>query len=218
MSKFILADDHPLFRDALTTTLKSGFPKDQIESADSIDSVKKLISQSGEPDLLLLDLNMPGSEGFFGLIYLRENYPSLPVVVISAMEDPVIIQRALAYGAIGFIPKSSPAELLIEGVKTAMEGEVWLPPTLKQAVDRLSHEEKDFAERVATLTDQQFKVMMHLTEGRLNKQIAYDLHISEATVKAHITAIFRKLGVQNRTQAVILATKLKLPQETLVSD
>ena len=215
MLKFILADDHPLFRDALTTTLRSAFPKDQLDAAGSIDAVKALIDASGEPDLLLLDLNMPGSEGFFGLIHLREHYPALPIVVISAMEDPAIIQRSIAYGAFGFIPKSSPAQLFIDGIRAVLEGDVWLPPSLKAAVGRLSREETDFSKRVAALTDQQFKVLMHLTEGRLNKQIAYDLHISEATVKAHITAIFRKLGVQNRTQAVILASKLKLPQHNL---
>lgn len=214
MLKFILADDHPLFRDALTNTLRSAFPKDQLEAADSIDTVKSLIDAGGEPDVLLLDLNMPGSEGFFGLIHLREHYPSLPVVVISAMEDPAIIQRSIAYGAVGFIPKSSASHLFIDGIKAVLDGDVWVPPALKVAVERLSREETDFSKRVAALTDQQFKVLMHLTEGRLNKQIAYDLHISEATVKAHITAIFRKLGVQNRTQAVILAAKLKLPEQS----
>ena len=106
MPKLILADDHPLFRDALATTLTQGFPGIDIDAVDSIDGVKSLIDKQGEPDLLLLDLNMPGSEGFFGLIHLREHYPALPVVVISAMEDPAIIQRALAYGATGFIPKA----------------------------------------------------------------------------------------------------------------
>jgi len=119
----------------------------------------------------------------------------------------------LSYGASGFIPKSCPTDQLLEGIQAVCDGDIWLPADLKREVDRLSDEEKDFAERVATLTDQQFRVLMHLTEGRLNKQIAYDLSISEATVKAHITAIFRKLGVQNRTQAVIAASKLQLPQE-----
>ena len=212
MACFLIADDHPLFRDALTTALKRGFPNDQIFTSDSIEATRTLIENEGEPDLLLLDLNMPGSEGFFGLIHLRENFAAVPIVVISAMEDPVVIQRALAYGASGFIPKSCPAEQIIAGIKTVIEGDCWVPDSLRLELERLPDEEKDFSDRVATLTDQQFKVLMHLTEGRLNKQIAYDLGISEATVKAHITAIFRKLGVQNRTQAVIAAAKLKLPE------
>ena len=214
MANFLIADDHPLFRDALTTALKRGFPNDRIFTSDSITTTKELIEAEGEPDLLLLDLNMPGSDGFFGLIHLREYYAAVPIVVISAMEDPLVIQRALAYGASGFIPKSCPAELIIEGISAVMDGDCWVPGQLKVELDRLPAEEKDFSDRVSTLTDQQFKVLMQLTEGRLNKQIAYDLNISEATVKAHITAIFRKLGVQNRTQAVIAASKLKLPEST----
>ncbi|AJQ96881.1 response regulator transcription factor [Gynuella sunshinyii] len=214
MAIFLIADDHPLFRDALTTALKRGFPRDRILTSDSITTTKELIETDGEPDLLLLDLNMPGSDGFFGLIHLRECYASVPIVVISAMEDPLVIQRALAYGASGFIPKSCPAEQIIEAINAVLEGDCWVPAAIKAELERLPLEEKDFSDRVATLTDQQFKVLMHLTEGRLNKQIAYDLNISEATVKAHITAIFRKLGVQNRTQAVIAASKLKLPENT----
>lgn len=213
MTRFLIADDHPLFRDALSATIQQGIPDCQIQTAESIDSVKINLDANGEPDLLLLDLKMPGSDGFFGLVHLREHYPALPVVVISAMEDPATIQRALSYGAIGFIPKSSASQTMVQGLMAVLEGETWLPDTLRKEVERLSEEEKDFAERVGTLTDQQFRVLMQLTEGRLNKQIAYDLNISEATVKAHITAIFRKLGVQNRTQAVIAASRLRLDDQ-----
>lgn len=213
MARFLIADDHPLFRDALTVALQKSFPDVEILTADSVDSVKNVITQQGEPDLLLLDLNMPGSEGFFGLIHLREQFPSVPVVVISAVDDTSVVQRSLSYGASGYIPKSCPADQLVDGLKAIIDGDVWVPESLRADMGQLSEEEKNFAERVAMLTDQQFRVLMHLTEGRLNKQIAYDLNISEATVKAHITAIFRKLGVQNRTQAVIVASKLKLPQQ-----
>ncbi len=216
MTRFLIADDHPLFRDALSTTILNGFPNSQVQTADSIDAVKNCLETNSEPDLLLLDLKMPGSEGFFGLVHLREHYPSVPVVVISAMEDPATIQRSLSYGASGFIPKSCPSQTMVIGLRVVLQGDIWLPDDLRREVDRLPTEEKDFAERIGTLTDQQFRVLMHLTEGRLNKQIAYDLNISEATVKAHITAIFKKLGVQNRTQAVIAASKLQL-EETSTS-
>ena len=206
----IVADDHPLFRAAIREALQARHQVTSFLEASSFESLQELVDQQQEVDLVLLDLHMPGVSGFAGLVYLCKQYPSVPVVIISANEDPVVIQRALRLGAAGFIPKSSSIETIMEAIDSVLMGEIWSPPTagLSQGAGRDS--ELELAERMAQLTPQQFKVLMMMSQGLLNKQIAYELGVSEATIKAHVTAVMHKLGVSNRTQAVLAAGKLSV--------
>lgn len=212
MAKLIVADDHPLFRNALINAISSTFVTKATIETDSFESTCQALEQHPDTDLLLLDLHMPGNCGFLGLIQLRKNYPSLPIVVISASEDLDVIRRVMAFGASAYVPKSANPIDISTALNAVLEGELWVPQHIKKQVlnQNDSEQDLDLAAKVAQLTQQQYKVLYYLTEGWLNKQIAYDLHISEATVKAHITAIFRKLGCTNRTQVVIQAQRLTL--------
>lgn len=201
----VIADDHPLFRGALYQAVHLAMNQAHLLEADSIDSLLTLLGEHDEVDLLLLDLKMPGANGLEGLAHLRGQYPDLPVVVVSAAEEPAIIGQVMAMGALGFIPKSSPMKTLVDALTTVLGGDTWLPEGIA-----LQQEEYPLAERLSSLTPQQYKVLLMLRDGSLNKQIAWDLSVSEATIKAHITAIFRKLGVKNRTQAVIALQQLDL--------
>jgi DNA-binding NarL/FixJ family response regulator len=207
----IVADDHPLFRSAIKEALASEQEATQFLEAGSFESLQALVDQNQEIDLVLLDLHMPGVSGFAGLVYLCNRYPSVPVVIISANEDPVVIRRALAHGASGFIPKSSSMETIRGAIAAVLMGEVWSPPSLGRTnLPGRNASEVELAERMAQLTPQQFRVLMMMSQGLLNKQIGYELNVSEATVKAHVTAIMSKLGVNNRTQAVLVAERLSV--------
>lgn len=214
MAKLIVADDHPLFRNALINAISSTFATKATVETDSFDSTCDALEQHPDADLLLLDLHMPGNCGFLGLIQLRKTYPALPIVVISASEELDVIRRVMSFGASAYVPKSANPADISAALNAVMAGDLWVPAAIKkQVLEHQSSEAEDdldLAAKVAQLTQQQYKVLYYLTEGWLNKQIAYDLHISEATVKAHITAIFRKLGVTNRTQVVIQAQRLTL--------
>lgn len=204
----IIVDDHPLFRDALRQALSDSIRDLQISEAGSLDGLSGAIDEKSETDLVLLDLAMPGVKGLSGLMYLRAQYPEIPVVVVSANEDPAAIRRCIEFGASGFIPKSLPVETIRVAVRTVLDGDVWTPPDLDlgQAGDG---DTSDLVARLATLTPQQVRVLMMLSEGLLNKQIAYKLNVSEATIKAHVSAILQKLGVDSRTQAVIAVNKIE---------
>lgn len=200
----IIADDHPLFRNALFQSVHMAVSGANLLEADSHDALLTLLEKESEPDLLLLDLKMPGANGMSGLIHLRAEYPELPIVVVSASEDASVVSQAKSHGAFGFIPKSSDMRSLISAINQVLGGEPYFPEGLVS--DSTSY--NDWAEKIATLTPQQYKVLGMLSDGLLNKQIAYELNVSEATIKAHMTAIFRKLGVKNRTQAVILLKEM----------
>ncbi len=215
MTKLIVADDHPLFRNALINAISATFAMKETIETDSFDTTCEALDKHPDTELLLLDLHMPGNCGFFGLIHLRKHYPTLPIVVISASDDIDVIRRVITFGASAFIPKSSNPVVISDALKSVLNGDVWVPPELEKQVwetdnDENIGEDTNLAEKIATLTQQQYKVLYYVNDGWLNKQIAWDLNISEATVKAHMTAIFRKLGVSNRTQAVILASRLQL--------
>lgn len=214
-STFIVADDHPLFRDALTHAIGNCVRGAEIVEADSLDSLQTVVEENPGADLLFLDLNMPGVSGFSALAYIRNNYASLPTVIVSAMDDPSVIRRSIQHGASGFIPKSSPISTIEDGIKAVLDGEVWLPDGIELRDNRLSGEEVSMADAVGKLTPHQFRVLMMLGEGLLNKQIAYQLSVSEATIKAHITAIFRKMNVSNRTQAVLAVQQLRIDSPSL---
>lgn len=208
--QIIIADDHPLFRAALRQAVGQAVSGVDILEADSIASLQAAIEDCPDADLVLLDLNMPGAHGFSGLVFLRGQYPGLPVVVVSGSEDLQVVRRAIDYGASGFIPKSSPLPTISEAIRGVLDGDVWLPPGIAGKISAMPGAPAELAAQLASLTPQQFRVLGMLSEGLLNKQIAYELDVSEATIKAHITAIFRKLGVRNRTQAVIALQHMEL--------
>jgi len=204
----IVADDHPLFRAAIREALQARHEVALFLEASSFESLQELVDEQPEVDLVLLDLHMPGVSGFAGLVYLCKQYPSVPVVIISANEDPAVIRRALRHGAAGFIPKSTNIEIIMEAIDAVLMGEVWAPEPATTHGGIENGSELDIAERMAQLTPQQFRVLMMMSQGLLNKQIAYELGVSEATIKAHVTAVMNKLGVTNRTQAVLAASRL----------
>ena len=206
--RLLIADDHPLFRGAMREAVAGMLERVDIAEAGTFDEVVELLERGGEVDLILLDLKMPGVRGFSGLMYMRAQYPSVPVVVVSANDDPAAIRRCMEFGASGFIPKTLGVEAMRGAIRRVLDGGVWTPPD----VDLSSGSDAENAElmaRMATLTPQQVRVLMMLSEGLLNKQIAYQLSVSEATVKAHVSAILQKLGVESRTQAVIAAAKIE---------
>ncbi|MCH1931357.1 response regulator transcription factor [Shewanella sp. A25] len=211
----IIADDHPLFRNALRQALSTAFDQTQWFEADSADALQSVLDTPNVSfDLVLLDLQMPGSHGYSTLIHLRSHYPDLPVVVISAHEDIITISRAIHYGGSGFIPKSASMETLKEALTAVLFGDIWLPAGA-EIVPVEDDDTDKMATKLSDLTPQQYKVLQMFAEGLLNKQIAYDLGVSEATIKAHATAIFRKLGVRNRTQAVIALGQLEMEKVDL---
>ncbi|TVO38223.1 response regulator transcription factor [Vibrio algivorus] len=201
----IIADDHPLFRNALFQSIHMAVSGANLHEADSLDALLALIKKVDEPDLLLLDLKMPGSNGMSGLIHLRSEYPDLPIVVISASEESSVVSQVKSHGAFGFIPKSSDMRELNSALNQVLNGDPFFPEGLIQNNDACN----ELSQKLVALTPQQYKVLGMLSDGLLNKQIAYELNVSEATIKAHMTAIFRKLDVKNRTQAVILLQQLE---------
>ena len=215
-STVIVADDHPLFRDALIHAVNKVLPESGVVESDSLESLQLAVQANSEADLLLLDLNMPGVSGFSALAWIRQNHPSLPTVVVSAIDDPAVMRRAIEHGASGFIPKSSSISTIESGIESVLEGEVWLPEGVDPNGAGLESDEASAAAGLSTLTPHQFRVLMMLGEGLLNKQIAYELGVSEATIKAHVTAIFRKMGVNNRTQAVLAVQQLAVAEPALL--
>jgi DNA-binding NarL/FixJ family response regulator len=209
--RLVIADDHPLFRGALRQAVSGLFDRADIGEAGTFEEMTELLERGGEVDLILLDLRMPGARGFSGLMYLRAQYPAVPIVVVSGNEDPAVIRRCMEFGASGFIPKTLGADPLRAAIAAVLRGEVWTPPDvdLSRGADAGS---AAVIARLATLTPQQVRVMMMLSGGLLNKQIAYELGVSEATVKAHVSAILQKLGVDSRTQAVIAAGRIEAGQ------
>jgi DNA-binding NarL/FixJ family response regulator len=210
--RLVIADDHPLFRGALRQAVTGLFEAGDIAEAGSFDDIVSLLDRGSEMELILLDLAMPGVRGFSGLLYLRAQYPSVPVVVVSANDDPVVMRRCMEFGASGFIPKKLGIDILRSGINAVLAGGVWTPPDLDLQAGGSDGETSALLTRLATLTPQQVRVLMMLSEGLLNKQIAYELSVSEATIKAHVSAILQKLGVDNRTQAVIAAAKIESGQ------
>lgn len=205
--QFVIADDHPLFRDALKQTLSNMFPDSRLDVAGSLDDLIAIIEGHDDIDLILLDLKMPGVQGFSGLMYLRAQFPNIPVVIVSANEETQVMRRALDLGASGYIPKSSSLDSMHGAIKGVLDGELVVPDGID--LDTVGDSEADeITKRMATLTPQQVRVLMMLQEGLLNKQIAYEISVSEATVKAHVSAILQKLQVESRTQAVIAAGRI----------
>ena len=214
MSKFIVADDHPLFRNAISQVLQTMAGEQEIVEAQDMASLQIKLSDHPDTDLVLLDLHMPGAHGFSALAYVQGHCGKMPVLVVSANEKTDIIQRAVEFGAQGFLPKSSGVTTILEAIQTVLQGDIWLPAQTGARGLPLSQSEQQLMAGIASLTPQQYLVLTMLAEGLLNKQIAYELDVTEATIKAHMTAIFRKLGVRSRTQAVLAIGKLNLEEST----
>ena len=208
----IIAEDHPLFRDALKQTLATSLAGIGFTEVGSVEKLLDALAAHPSIDLVLLDLKMPGEKGaaslsgLTGLMYLRSQHPEIPVVIVSASDNPSMIRRCANLGAAGFISKSLPVDKIRLAVKTILDGGIWFSDEMQRngGGDELG----DLATRLATLTPQQVRVLSMLGQGLLNKQIAYELNVSEATVKAHVSAILQKLGVDSRTQAVIAVNRI----------
>jgi DNA-binding NarL/FixJ family response regulator len=211
----LIADDHPLFRDALRRAVVQAIPDAALREADSVVALHASVDAHPDTELLLLDLHMPGASGFSALVHIRGQHPGLPIIVVSAHEEASVIRRAIAHGASGYIPKSAPVETIVDAVRKVLDGDIWIPLSVRNSTALLKPEEANVAALVAELTPQQFRVLNMISEGLLNKQIAWELGVSEATVKAHMTAIMRKLGVSNRTQVALLASHLAIEVDTL---
>ncbi len=210
MDRFLVVDDHPLFREALHSAVRTAYPQAEVVEAASIDEAIAQIERRPAFDLALIDLSMPSVKGFEGVLKVRARFPGLPLVVVSGLEDPRIVNEAMNCGISGFIPKSIKKAELTDAIRKVMNGEVFVPASYTPASPDKSAKAKklEFAERLATLTPQQLRVLGMLRQGLLNKQIAYELDVGETTVKAHVSEVLRKLNVASRTQAVIEASGL----------
>ncbi len=203
----MIADDHPLFRGALKQALSGMGGEPEILEAGDFETARAIVAANDDLDLILLDLSMPGVSGLSGLVTLRGLQAGVPVVIVSAHDDPETIRRALSLGASGFISKSSSMEGIREAIASVLAGGIWAPDDIDLGVEA-DPEISDLIQRLRTLTPQQSRVLTMLAEGLLNKQIAYELGVSEATIKAHVSAVLQKLGVDSRTQAVIQLSKI----------
>jgi DNA-binding NarL/FixJ family response regulator len=204
----LIVDDHPLFVEALQRAITTAFPETVTRSAVSIEAAKHQLDGSISFDVVLLDLALPGIRGFDGLLELRTLYPRLPIVVVSALEDPRIVQDVMRYGAAGFISKSADRSEIADAIKDVMDGSLTLPKGYRPPDMPAAETRSDVVRRLRTLTPKQLSVLKMLRQGLLNKQIAHELQIEETTVKAHVSEILRKLNVSSRTQAVIEAQKI----------
>ena len=215
--KILIADDHPLFREAISNVIAAGFGGSEILETEDLDTALELTREHDDLDLILLDLNMPGMHGLNGLISLRNEAPTIPVVIVSAEEDKQVVLQAITYGAVGFITKSSPREQMTDAITQILNGNVYLPSDIirtgKETQRRHRHEDNPISpELLNSLTRRQLLVLERMAKGESNKQIAYNLNIAETTVKAHVSAILRKLGVHNRVQAILSAGDVDFSQ------
>ena len=212
MPTLLIADDHPLFRAALRGAAADAVARLQVLEAESLDGVLAALESRADVDLVLLDLHMPGNHGLAGLAAIRAQYPAVAVVVVSANDDPRVVRRALDHGAAGYLPKSAGLDELREAIRAVLACEQWLPASLRAVVARAQSSDQDteLAARLASLSPQQFRVLGYVAQGLLNKQIADRLDVQERTVKAHLSAIFERLGVRNRTQAGVVLRELEL--------
>lgn len=212
----LVVDDHPLFCDALELTLRSVADFSAIETSDCLEDALKLLDTKSPPALILLDLNLPDVTGLDGLIRLKRQATQTPVIIVSSMTDNAIIAGAIVAGASGFVPKHSPRAVFKEAIEQIKQGEVFKPAGFVES--NATNARDETLSRLSSLTNQQARILDLICEGKLNKQIAFDLTIAETTVKAHVTAIMRKLGVQSRTQAVLVAQDARFAKVLPIQD
>lgn len=217
--KLLIADDHPLFREAIADVIRARYPDAEILQSENLDDAVVLADEHDDLDLILLDLNMPGMHGLNGLMQLRNESPTIPVVIISAEEEKSIVLQAMTYGAVGFIIKSLPREKMTQALEQVLAGQVYLPSDVIRSNSDSSRSNRRRIDQNAiapdtlnSLTRRQLLVLERMANGESNKQIAYTLCIAETTVKAHVSAILRKLNVHNRIQAVLSAGNIDFNQ------
>ena len=201
----LIVEDHPLFSDALAMTLQAACGITVVATAERLQQAVDLIDEGVAADVIVLDLQLPDIEGLDGLTRLKARAPQTPILIVSSVTDARVIAAAIRLGAVGYVPKHSAREVFREAFETLGRGEQYFPEESLLLARSAAHKADGVATKLASLTRQQGRILDLMCEGKLNKQIAYDLSIAETTVKAHVTAIMRKLGVQNRTQAVLLA-------------
>jgi len=209
MHKFLIADDHPLFRDALKGALSSCFTDVTFLEADTLDTTIDVLRKNRKVSIIILDLNMPGCDNFYGLLRVKEIFPNIPIVVLSASDSVQTVSQVMAFGADGFIPKTTATPMIKDGLLAILRGEKWLPDGMAAAILEVDDDAKDIAVKLKELTPKQFQVLKLVKDGLMNKQIASKLSVTEATVKAHIGVIFKKLEVKTRTQIVLAVDKLQ---------
>ena len=212
MYQVLIADDHPLFREAIARVIDDGFPGSTLLEASDLDAALAVAGRHDDLDLVLLDLNMPGMQGLGGLVRLRNLFPTLPAVIVSAEEEKRVILQTITYGAVGFITKSTPRKQMIQALEQVLAGSIYLPADIIRAGSGAGEEStaarrepEDLSDVLATLTRKQLQVFERMSRGDSNKVSAYQLNIAESTVKAHVSAILRKLGATNRVQAILSA-------------
>jgi DNA-binding NarL/FixJ family response regulator len=210
--RILIADDHPLVLGALRQAVSGAIPGVEIHEAQDFDSLAAALEARPDMDLVLLDLSMPGVRGFSGLLYLRAERPAVPVIIVSANEDRAVMRHCLEFGAAAYVPKSLDVASMRAAIRAVLDGGRWAPPDFDARAPG-NAQASALVKRLSSLTPQQVRVLMMLSQGLLNKQIAYELSVSEATVKAHVSAILQKLGVESRTQAVILAARIERAQD-----
>ena len=204
----IIADDHPLFRDAIAQLLARHFTTMQVTQVESMQGLCNTLKAEALPTLVLLDLKLPDTQGMESVLRLKKEFPALPVLIVSAYDDNNVIHMAMQYGASGFIPKSLSMDKMADVIQQILDGDMWFPE-INQDANQASRE--GFEE----LTAVQLKVLSLLRDGKPSKEMASILSVTESTIKAHLTVIFRKLGVRNRTQAVLAARELDLPKQSI---
>lgn len=205
---FLIVDDHPLYREALQSTLQLAFPGARIEEASSIESACVALGDRRSADLILLDLSMQGVSGFDGMMTIRKRFPSVPILVVSGLDDPRVVQDSMRYGAAGFVPKAGDKMNLVKAISTVLSGALAFPQAAGAQPIEFRSATPTLAERIQQLTPQQLRVLKMIRQGKLNKQIAHELLVGDSTVKAHVSEILRKLGVMSRTQIVIETASL----------
>lgn len=207
MSRIVLADGHPLFREALRALIGSAHPQLDVSMAESLHDVCTLLAAGNDTVLALVDMKMPDCEGFAGLLRLQEEFPQVPVAILSPSCDAATVSRAMAFGAAGFIPKTASRADITKALGCILSGKAWVPPSVPDVPLPA------LARSVASLSPAQLRILMGLHRGLRNKEIAFEMGVTEKTVKAYVTAMFRKLNVSSRTQALIAARILLADNE-----
>lgn len=214
MYQILIADDHPLLREAIGAAIADSLEASVIAETADLDATLAYAENNPDIDLVLLDLNMPGMDGLNGIVQLRTKHPDIPVVILSAEEDKTVILQAVTYGAVGFITKSMPREKITDAIQQILNGQIYLPPDIIRQSSSNSRAKTTAntnsidPELIKSLTRRQLLVFENMSRGDSNKQIGYELNIAETTVKAHVSAILRKLKVHNRMKAVLCASSV----------
>lgn len=210
MLKFLIAEDHPLYREALQGALQTEFSKVNYLESDSFDSTLKTLRRQRNVSILLLDLFMPGCDNFYGLLRIRQLFPNLPIVVISAADTTDVISQVMEFGANAFVPKTARTADMMDAIKTVLNNGTWLPEGMAEQISHVSKDAIEVSNRVKELTPKQFQVLLLVKQGLMNREIASTLNVTEATVKAHISMLFKRLNVKTRTQILVALEKLQL--------